>query len=77
MYGVRKVGKKKKTGFENLDRFWDSLNCVGKIYNVRHAWTQKKLVRRVKFTRATTMEECYINRSQWVLRIKNSDFWTY
>jgi len=32
--GVRKVGKKKeknekKTGFENIDSFWDTLNCVG------------------------------------------------
>ena len=73
MYRVRKVGKKKrkkekKTDFENLDSFWDALNRVGKIYNVRHAWTLKKLVRRLKeFTRATTMEECYINRSQWGL----------
>ena len=59
MYGVRKVGEKeKKTDFENLDSFWDSLNRVGKIYNVRHTWTLKKLVRRVKeFTRATTMEK--------------------
>ena len=63
MYGVRKVGKEKKkkekkTDFKNLDSFWDSLNRVGKIYNVRHAWTLKKLVRRVKeFTRATTMED--------------------
>jgi len=58
--------KEKKTDFENLDSFWDSLNRVGKIYNVRHAWTLKKLVRRVKeFTGATTMGECYINRSQW------------
>jgi len=71
MYGVRKVVKKKrkkekKTDFENLDSFWNSLNRVGKIYNVRHAWTVKILVRRVKeLTRATTMEECYINRSQW------------
>ena len=33
---------------------------MGKIYKVRHAWTLKKLVRRVKeFTPATTMEECY------------------
>jgi len=39
MYGVRKVGKRKekKTDFENLDSFWDYLNRVGKIYNVRHA----------------------------------------
>jgi len=58
--------EKKKTDFENLDSFCDSLNRVGKIYKVRHAWTLKKLVRRVKeFTLATTMEECYINRSQW------------
>ena len=58
--------KEKKTDFENLDSFWDSLSCVGKIYNVRHAWTVKKLVRRVKeFTWVTTMEKCYINRSQW------------
>jgi len=71
VYGVRKFGKKKrekkdkKTDFENLDSFWDSLNRVGNIYNVRHAWTLKKLVRRVKeLTWATTMEECYINRSQ-------------
>ena len=62
----KKSWKEKKTDFENLDSFWYSLNRVGKIYNVRHAWTQKKLVRRVKeFTRATTMEECYINRSHW------------
>jgi len=61
-----KKKKEKKTDFGNLDSFWDSLNRVGKIYNVRHAWTLKKLVRCVKeFTRATTMEECYINRSQW------------
>jgi len=40
--------KKKKTYFENLDSFWVSLNRVGKIYNVRHAWTVKKLVRLVK-----------------------------
>jgi len=61
----RKKKKEKKTDFESLDSFWDSLNCVGKIYNVRHAWTLKKLVRHVKkFTRATTVEECYINRSQ-------------
>ena len=58
--------EKKKTDFENLYSFWDSLNRVGKIYNVRHAWTLKKLVRRMKeFTRATTMEEFYTNRSQW------------
>jgi len=58
--------KEKKTDFENLDRFWDFLNRVGNIYNVRHAWTLKKLVRCVKeFTQATTVEECYINRSQW------------
>jgi len=51
MYGVRETGKRKKekkTDFEDLDRFWDSLNRVGKIYNARHAWTLKKLVRRVK-----------------------------
>ena len=71
MYGARKFGKKKnkkekKSDFENLDSFWDSLNRVGKIYNVRHAWTLKKLVRRVKeFTGATAVEECNINRSQW------------
>ena len=64
----KKRKKEKKTGFENLDSFWGSLNRVGKIYNVRHAWTLKKLVRRAKeFTRATTMEECYTNRSQWGL----------
>jgi len=51
--------EKKKTDFEDLDSFWDTLNRVGKIYKVRHAWTLKKLVRRVKeFTGATTMEEC-------------------
>jgi len=27
--------KENKTDFENLDSFWDSLNHVGKIYNVR------------------------------------------
>ena len=47
MYGVRKVEKrekeKKKTDFENLDSFWDTLNRVGKIYNVRHAWTLKEI----------------------------------
>ena len=33
-----------------------------KIYNVRHAWTLKKLVRLVKeFTRATTMEANGVN----------------
>jgi len=59
--------EKKKTDFENLDSFWDTLNHLGKIYNVRHAWTLKKLVRRVKeFTQATTMEEYYMNGSQWV-----------
>ena len=62
----KKKRKEKKTDFEYLDSFWDSLNRVGKIYNVRHAWTLKKLVRRVKeFTRATTVEECYIDRRQW------------
>jgi len=67
VWGKKRLEKeKKKTDFENLDSFWDCLNHLGKIYNVRHAWTLKKLVRRVKeFTRATTMEECYINRSQW------------
>jgi len=66
VWGKTKEKKKKKADFENLDSFWDSLNHVGKIYNVRHAWTLKKLVRYVKeFTWATTMEECYINRSQW------------
>jgi len=50
MYGVRKVEKKKD--FENLDSFWDTLYRAGKIYNVRHAWTLKKLMGRVKeFTR--------------------------
>jgi len=63
MCGIRKV--EKKTDFENLDSFWDILNRAGKIYNVRHAWTLKKLVRRVKFTRATAMERHYINGSQW------------
>jgi len=59
--------KRRRLTFENLDRFWGSLNRVGKFYNVRYAWTVKKLVRRVKeFTRATNIEECYINRSQWV-----------
>ena len=53
MYVVRKVGKKKRkkekeTDFKNLDSFRDSLNRVGKIYNVRHTWTVKKLVRLVK-----------------------------
>jgi len=58
--------KEKKTDFENLDSFWDTLNRVEKIYNVRHTWTLKKLVRCVKeFTWVTTMEECYINGSQW------------
>jgi len=37
----KKERKEKKTDFENLDSFWDSLNRVGKIYNVRHAWTQR------------------------------------
>jgi len=32
----KKQKKEKKTDFENLDSFWDSLNRVGKIYNVRH-----------------------------------------
>jgi len=63
---IRLEKEKKKTDFENLDSFWDSLNRVGKIYKVRHAWTLKKLGRAVKeFTRATTVEECYIDRSQW------------
>jgi len=62
----KKSWEEKKTDFVNLDSFWDSLNCVGEIYNVRHAWTLKTLVRHVKeFTQATTVEECYINRSQW------------
>jgi len=68
VWGKKRLERKKenKTDFENLDSFWDSLNRVGKIYNIRHAWTVKKLVRRVKeFTRATTVEECYINRRQW------------
>ena len=47
VWGKNKL-EKKKTDFENLDSFWDSLNRVGKIYNVRLAWTLKKLVRRVK-----------------------------
>jgi len=34
---------KKKTDFENLDSFWDTLNHLGKIYNVRHAWTLKEI----------------------------------
>ena len=38
----------KKTEFEKLDSYWDTLNRVGRIYNVMHAWTLKKLVRRVK-----------------------------
>jgi len=65
MYEVSKSGKKKKNAdFEDLDSFWDSLYLVGKIYSVRHAWTLNKLVRRGKeFTRPTTVEECYINRS--------------
>ena len=39
MYGVRKVKKKKKkkTDFENLDSFGDTLDRAGKIYNIRHA----------------------------------------
>jgi len=67
VWGKKRLEKEKeKTDSENLDSFWDSLNRVGKIYNVRHASALKKLVRLVKdFTRATTMEECYINRSQW------------
>ena len=44
----KKSWKEKKTDFKNLDSFWDSLNRVGKIYNVRHTWTVKKLVRLVK-----------------------------
>ena len=53
-----KKKEKKENDFENLDSFWDTLNSAGKIYNVRHAWTVKKLVRRVKeFTWATTMEQ--------------------
>jgi len=45
VYGVRKVGKEKrikekKTDFENFDNFWDTLNRVGKIYSIRHAWTR-------------------------------------
>ena len=44
----KKRKKEEKTDFENLDSFWDSLNRVGKIYNVRHTWTVKKLVRLVK-----------------------------
>jgi len=70
--------RKKKTDFENLHSFWDTLNRVRKICNVRHAWTLKKLVRRVKeFTRATTMKQCSINGSQWGNVLKNLDFWTY
>ena len=69
IWGKKKLERKKekkKTDFENLDSFRGSLNRVGKIYNVSYAWTLKKLVRRVKeFTRATTVEECYINRNQW------------
>jgi len=61
----KKRKEKKKTDFENLDNFWDTLNRVGKIYNVRHTWTLKKLVRRVKEFTQATMEECYIYRSQW------------
>ena len=65
VWGKKSLEKeKKKTDFENLDGFWDSLNRVGKIY-IRHAWTVKKLVRRVKEFSRATMEECYINRSQW------------
>ena len=37
----KKSWEEKKTDFVNLDSFWDSLNCVGEIYNVRHAWTQE------------------------------------
>ena len=33
----KKLKKEKKNDFENLDSFWDTLNRVGKIYNVRHA----------------------------------------
>ena len=33
----------KKTDFENLHSFWDTLNRVGKICNVRHAWTLKEI----------------------------------
>jgi len=45
VYGVRKLERKKekKTDFENLDSFWGSLNRVGEIYNVRHAWTLKEI----------------------------------
>ena len=58
VWGKKSWKEKKKTDFEDLDSFWDTLNRVGKIYNVRHAWTLKKLVRRVKeFTQATTMEQ--------------------
>jgi len=32
-----KKKKEKKTDFEDLDSFWDSLNRVGKIYIVRHS----------------------------------------
>jgi len=49
VWGKKRLEKeKKKTDFENLDSFWDSLKCMEKIYSVRHAWTLKKLVRRVK-----------------------------
>jgi hypothetical protein len=65
MYGVRKVGKK-KTDFENLGSIWDSLNSVGKIYDIRRAWTLKRLVGCMKdFTQATTVEQLYINESHW------------
>jgi len=58
VWGKKSWKKKKENDFENLDSFWDTLNSVGKMYNVRHAWTVKKLVRRVKeFTWATTMEQ--------------------
>jgi len=50
--------KKKTTDFENLDSFSDTLSRAGKISNVRHAWTLKKLMGRVKeITRATTVEQ--------------------
>jgi len=37
VWGKKSWKEKKKTDFENLDSFWDTLNRVGKIYNVRHA----------------------------------------
>ena len=78
VWGKVRLKKKKKNHFEKLDSFWDTLDRAGKIYNVRHAWTLKKLVGRVKeFTRAKKMEQRYINGSQWGNVIKNSDFWTY